>query len=355
MLRCSYQKYTLQFIKPGGTSRGVLHEKETWIISLYDDEDESKIAYGECGLFKGLSMDGKPGYEEKLAEICKRLPHEKKEILSELKEWPSIYFGVEMVLKDWENNSDHIFFNNDFTAGRTGIDINGLIWMGSKESMLSQIKDKLEQGFTCLKMKIGAIDFEIELEVIGFIRRQFSSEEIELRVDANGAFPAKESLEKLKRLSAFDIHSIEQPIRAGQIKEMAELMEKSPIPIALDEELIGVIDVEAKRKLLEILHPSYIILKPTLIGGFTGSQEWIDLIEEQSGHWWITSALESNIGLNAIAQFTATKNNPLPQGLGTGQLYSNNFDSPLKIQKGKLFFDKTIQWNFSNLKHDFLF
>jgi len=345
MLKCSFQKYFLQFIKPGGTSRGVLHQKETFILSLSDD-NQSKIAYGECGLFRGLSIDGRPGYEEKLEEVCKRLPGKKQEILPELKEWPSICFGVEMVLKDWENNGAHIFFKSDFTEGKTGIDINGLIWMGSKESMMAQIKDKLEQGFTCLKMKVGAIDFESELKILQLIRNQFSSEQIELRVDANGAFSVKEALEKLKRLSAYDIHSIEQPIRAGQIFEMAELIEKSPVPVALDEELIGVIDVKAKRKLLETLHPSYIILKPTLVGGFAGSQEWIDLIEEQSGYWWITSALESNIGLNAIAQFTSTKNNPLPQGLGTGQLYSNNFDSPLKIHKGKLFLDKTIPWGF---------
>jgi o-succinylbenzoate synthase len=350
MLTCSYQKYTLQFIKPGGTSRGVLHEKETWIISLYDDEDKSKIAYGECGLFRGLSIDDRPGYEEKLAEVCKRLPREKEAILSGLTGWPSIYFGIEMVLKDWENNGDHILFNNDFTEGKKGIDINGLIWMGSKESMISQIKAKLEQGFTCLKMKIGAIDFESELEILQLIRNQFSSDQIELRVDANGAFTVKEALEKLKRLSAFDIHSIEQPIGAGQVPEMAGLIEKSPIPIALDEELIGVINVNAKQQLLKQLNPPYIILKPTLLGGFAGSEEWIQLIEKQGGYWWITSALESNIGLNAIAQFASTKNNPLPQGLGTGQLYSNNFASPLKIQKGKLFFDKTIQWNFSNLK-----
>ena len=350
MLRRSYQKYTLRFIKPGGTSRGVLHEKEIWIISLYDDENKGKIAYGECGLFRGLSIDDRPDYEEKLSEVCKRLPLEKEAILSELKEWPSIYFGVEMALKDWENNGDHILFSNDFTKGKRGIDINGLIWMGSKESMISQIKDKLQQGFTCLKMKIGAIDFESELEILQFIRNQFSSKQIELRVDANGAFAVKEALEKLKRLSAYDIHSIEQPIRAGQLQEMAELIEKSPISIALDEELIGVIDIEEKRKLLEILHPPYIILKPTLVGGFAGSQEWIDLIEKEGGYWWVTSALESNIGLNAIAQFIASKNNSLPQGLGTGQLYSNNFDSPLKIQQGKLFFDKSIQWNFSSLK-----
>lgn len=350
MLRCSCQKYTLRFIKPGGTSRGVLHEKETWIISLYDDEDKSKIAYGECGLFRGLSIDDRRGYEEKMGEVCKRLPLEKQDILPDLREWPSIYFGVEMVLRDWENNCDHILFNSDFTKGKTGIDINGLIWMGSKESMMAQIKDKLEQGFACLKMKIGAIDFESELEILQLVRNQFSSKQIELRVDANGAFSVKEALEKLKRLSSYDIHSIEQPIRAGQISEMAELIEKSPIPVALDEELIGVIDLESKRKLLELLHPPFIILKPTLVGGFGGSQEWMDLIEEQGSYWWITSALESNIGLNAIAQFTATKNNSLPQGLGTGQLYSNNFDSPLKIHQGKLYVDKAIPWNFNNLK-----
>jgi L-alanine-DL-glutamate epimerase-like enolase superfamily enzyme len=297
-----------------------------------------------------LSIDDRPDYEEKLAEVCKRLPREKEAVLSELPEWPSIYFGVEMVLKDWESNGDHILFNSDFTEGKTGIVINGLIWMGSKESMIAQIKDKLEQGFTCLKMKIGAIDFESELEILQLIRNQFSPEQIELRVDANGAFLVKEALEKLKRLSVFDIHSIEQPVRAGQISEMAELIEKSPIPVALDEELIGVIDLESKRKLLELLHPPFIILKPTLVGGFAGSQKWINLIEGQGGNWWITSALESNIGLNAIAQFTSTKNNSLPQGLGTGQLYSNNFDSPLKIHQGKLFVDKTIKWDFSNLK-----
>lgn len=350
MLRCSYQKYILRFIKPGGTSRGVLREKETWIISLFDDADKSKIAFGECGLFRGLSIDDRPGYEEKLAEVCKRLPHEKEEILPELTLWPSIYFGVEMVLKDWINKGDHILFKSDFTEGKSGIHINGLIWMGSKESMMGQIKDKLAQGFSCLKMKLGAIDFESELEILQFIRKQFSFKEIELRVDANGAFLAKEALEKLKRLSVYDIHSIEQPIRAGQIAEMAELIEKSPIPIALDEELIGIIDGRAKQKLLEILSPPYIILKPTLVGGFAGSEEWIQLTEKQGGNWWITSALESNIGLNVIAQFTATKNNPLPQGLGTGQLYSNNFDSPLRIHKGKLFLDKTIQWNFNHLE-----
>ncbi|MEO5649982.1 MAG: o-succinylbenzoate synthase [Ginsengibacter sp.] len=349
MLSCSYQKYTLKFINPGGTSRGILHEKETWIISLYDDANKNKIAFGECGLFKGLSIDDRPGYEEKLAKICKRLPEEKQEVLPELTDWPSIYFGVEMLLKDWGNDGRHILYTSEFTEGKIGMDINGLIWMGNKESMISQIKAKLEQGFTCLKMKIGAIDFESELEILQFVRDQFSSQEIELRVDANGAFTTKEALEKLKRLSAFDIHSIEQPIQAGQIQEMAALIEESPIPIALDEELIGVTDKNAKQQLLEILHPPYIILKPTLAGGFSGSEEWIQLIEQQDGHWWITSALESNIGLNAIAQFTFIKNNPLPQGLGTGQLYSNNFNSPLKIHKGKLFFDKKISWNLRNL------
>ncbi len=350
MLKCSYQKYTLRFIRPGGTSRGILHEKKTWIISLYDDIDTGKVAYGECGLFRGLSSDDRPGYEEKLFQICEQLPIQGHSLLSQLIEWPCIYFGVEMVLKDWENNCNHILFDSDFTKGKKGIDINGLIWMDNKESMISQMQDKLENGFTCLKMKIGAIDFKSELEILQLIRSQFSPEQIEIRVDANGAFSVNEALEKLKRLSDFDIHSIEQPIRQGQIPEMAELIEKSPIPIALDEELIGITDIESKKDLLEKLHPSYIILKPTLVGGFAGSQQWIDLIKAQGGNWWITSALESNIGLNAIAQFASTKNNDLPQGLGTGQLYSNNFGSPLEIKKGQLFFDKTLSWNFNNLK-----
>ena len=350
MLQCSFQKYTLKFIIPGGTSRGVLKEKDTWIISLYDTIQKDLIAYGECGLFKGLSDDDRLGYEEKLAGICKRIPTEKESLLLELKDWPSIYIGVDMLLKDWENGANQILFKSDFTEKYQGININGLIWMGSKESMLAQIKTKLKDGFTCLKLKIGAIDFETELELLRFIRKQFSAQEISLRVDANGAFAPSEALERLQQLSEFELHSIEQPIKAGQWQEMANLVSESPIPIALDEELIGVNNSIEKKKLLDTIRPPYIILKPTLVGGFAGSDEWIEIVEQQNGTWWITSALESNIGLNAIAQFAFTKNNSLPQGLGTGKLFSNNFDSPLEVIQGQLFLNKHHHWNFDNLK-----
>lgn len=350
MLRCNYQKYVLHFINPGGTSRGVLHEKETWIVSLFDQSDPAKKSFGECGMFKGLSFDDRPDFQNKLKQVCEELPSKKEKILQELQEWPSIYFGVEMLLKDWENNASHILFETDFTNDNKGIAINGLIWMGTKEYMITQVKQKIKEGFTCLKLKIGAIDFETELGILKFIRKEFNTGNLELRVDANGAFSPAEALQKIDKLSAFDIHSIEQPIKAGQIKVMAEIVSKTSIPVALDEELIGVVDKKKKKELLEWIKPQYIILKPTLVGGFTGCEEWIDLIEKQNGNWWITSALESNIGLNAIAQYTSTKNNSLPQGLGTGKVYSNNFESPLCIQNGALHFHKNSGWNFANLQ-----
>ena len=349
MLHCQYQKYILKFRKPGGTSRGVLTEKETWILSLYDDKNPDRKAWGECGLFRGLSADDRPGYEEKLQEVCSKLPELKQDILPSLTEWPSIHFGVESVLRDWENGCNQTIFKSDFTEKKSGIAINGLIWMGSREEMLAQIRTKVEDGYQTLKLKIGAIDFETELEILQSIRKEYTAQEITIRVDANGAFSPQKAMEKLERLAAFDLHSIEQPIKAGQWPEMARLAERSPVPIALDEELIGIYSFEQKKELLNTIRPPYIILKPTLAGGFAGSDEWIQLIEEQGGDWWITSALESNIGLNAIAQYTYTKNNPLPQGLGTGQLYTNNIDSPLTIRDGKLFLDNDKKWNMGPL------
>lgn len=348
MITCKFQKYALQFIVPGGTSRGILTQKETYILTLIDSET-NQVAYGECGLFKGLSSDDRSDYEQKLSEIVKRLPQEREEVLNDLDEWPSIYFGVEMLLKDWNAGGKRILFPSEFTEGKKGIDINGLIWMGDESFMWRQIEEKLQQGFSCIKMKIGAIDFETELQIIAAIRERFSANEIVLRVDANGAFSSKEALEKLQRLSIYDIHSIEQPIQKNQWQEMAELVEESPIPLALDEELIGLFDLEQKKKMLDTIRPPFLILKPSLIGGFKGTEEWIELMEQQGGNWWITSALESNIGLNAIAQFTFTKKNPLPQGLGTGGLYSNNFPSSLIVRNGKLFFDNDKEWNFNNL------
>ena len=264
-----------------------------------------------------------------------------------MQEFPSIQFGLEIALKSLESEDPFILFPSKFTNREDSISINGLVWMGSKEFMKQQVKEKLNGGFTCIKMKIGAIDFDSEIELLKSIRKEFSFKEVELRVDAKGAFLPGEALGKLKILSDLDLHSIEQPIKKGQFQEMADLCERSPLPIALDEELIGVFSVTDKRKLIQTINPQYIILKPSLAGGIEGSDEWIDIVEKQNIGWWITSALESNVGLNAIAQYTYLKNNPMPQGLGTGSLFTNNFDCPLQVKNSTLRYNKNRKWKFS--------
>ena len=343
-MKASYKKHILNFKNPSGTSRGVLRTKETWFIVI---EKDGKIGIGETGLFRGLSYDDVPDYEEKLKWVCKNINLGLESLLAELKDFPSIQFGLEQAFLSFENSNPFTFFPSKFSEGNDAININGLIWMGDKQFMKDQIADKIEQGFACIKMKIGAIDFETEIGLLKAIREDFSSSDIELRVDANGAFSPNEALEKLERLAKLDLHSIEQPIRQGQIEEMAELCHKTPLPIALDEELIGITSSNKKKDLLEQIHPQYIILKPSLIGGFEGSQEWINLAEQNDCGWWITSALESNIGLNAIAQFTYTTQNKMPQGLGTGGLFTNNLDSPLVVENGFLKIDSTKSWNFN--------
>jgi len=264
--------------------------------------------------------------------------------LDELKEFPSIQFGLEQALLSVDSRDKFDLFPSAFSRGEDSIPINGLIWMGEEDFMLRQIEDKLSQGFRTLKMKIGAIDFETELKILNSIRQRFTPEQVELRVDANGAFTPEEAMKKLELLSKYELHSIEQPIRAGQWSAMSALCAKSPIPIALDEELIGLIDPLIKKDMLSSIRPQYIILKPSLIGGFNGSKEWIAFAEDDNIGWWITSALESNIGLNAIAQFTFLQNNPMPQGLGTGGLFTNNLASPLRVEKGTLLIDKDEKW-----------
>ena len=261
-------------------------------------------------------------------------------------EFPSIQFGIEMAFKSLENENEFELFPSAFTKGEEAIAINGLIWMGEKDFMKSQIEDKLKSGFNCIKMKIGAIDFDTEIELLKYIRSQYSAEEIELRVDANGAFDPKNALEKLKRLSELELHSIEQPIKQGNWEKMARLCAETPLPIALDEELIGVFEVTKKKKLLQTIQPQYLIFKPSLIGGFKGTQQWIDLAETNTIGWWNTSALESNIGLNAISQFTYEKNVTMPQGLGTGSLYTNNIESPLEVKDGKISYNPGLKWDF---------
>ena len=346
MIKATHQQYILKFKRPSGTSRGILKTKETWFVLLSEGK---RKGVGECGILRGLSIDDRPDYEEKLKWACQNINLGLDVLLKELMEFPSIQFGLEQAFLSLQSASKFELFPSNFTRGKQAIPINGLVWMGDAVFMKTQIKEKIEAGFSCIKMKIGAIDFESEFNLLTSIRKEFSSKDIEVRVDANGGFHPKEALEKLKRLSALEIHSIEQPIRQGQFEEMARLCEKTPVPIALDEELIGVFSLPEKKELLQTIQPQYIILKPSLIGGFQGSNEWISLAEKQGVRWWVTSALESNVGLNAIAQWTFTLQNTLPQGLGTGGLYTNNFDSPLKVQNGNLHHSILEKWNF-NLK-----
>ena len=340
-MKASFFPYRLEFKQASGTSRGILKTKETWFIKI---EDEHATGFGECGMFRGLSCDDRPDFESKLKWVCHHIDLGLEQLLIELIDFPSIQFGLEMAFLDLLSDSSNVLFPSKFTSGKASIPINGLIWMGDEQFMKSQIRSKIDAGFDCLKIKIGAIDFDTELSLIKAIRKEYDVDTIELRVDANGAFSPLEAMEKLKRLSEFNLHSIEQPIRQGQYDAMAELCAQSPLPIALDEELIGIHDVTKRSLLLQTINPQYIILKPTHVGGFSGSQSWIDLAEKQSVDWWITSALESNIGLNAIAQWTYQLNVNRPQGLGTGALYTNNIEAPLKIYNGRLIYAPSVKW-----------
>jgi len=342
MLKASYKKHILDFKRPSGTSRGVMTQKETWFLIL---EENTKTGIGECGILSSLSADDRPDYEEKLQWACENIHLGKEALWESLLEFPSIQFGVEMAFQSLESEMPFLLFSSDFTKGKKSIPINGLVWMGEPAFMKAQIEEKLAQGFNCIKLKIGAIDFEKELELLRFIRQNYDASTIEIRVDANGGFSSNEALYKLTQLSEFELHSIEQPIQKNQHDSMSELCKTTPFPIALDEELIGVFGYAEKEALLQKIRPQYIILKPSLIGGFRGLKEWISLAEKYNIGWWITSALESNIGLNAIAQWTFLQQNPMPQGLGTGGLYTNNFDCPLEVSNGELVYNPALDWN----------
>lgn len=342
-MKATYHKYLLQFKQASGTSRGVLTSKETWFIVL---ENDGKKGIGECGILRGLSADDRPDYEEKLAWTCKNI-HLGKDILwSELLEFPSIQFGVEMAFLSLESKNPFLLFPSIFTKGEATIAINGLIWMGEIAFMEKQIQDKISEGYRCIKLKIGAIDFESEIKLLKSLREKFTKKQIEIRVDANGAFLPEEAEKKLEILAALDLHSIEQPIAKNLHSKMHQLCAVTKLPIALDEELIGIFDFREKEALLQKIKPQFIILKPSFVGGFKGTQEWIDVANKHQIAWWITSALESNIGLNAIAQWTFLQNNSMPQGLGTGALYTNNFDSPLCIENGNLYYNSILNWQY---------
>ena len=343
-MKASFTKHILNFKQASGTSRGILTQKETWFIII---EHNGKKGIGECGFLKGLSIDDYDGYENNLQWTCDNIELGFENLYRELVKFPSIQFGVEMAFRSLESSDQFILYPSEFTKAEDSIPINGLIWMGEETFMKSQIKEKLDKGFNCIKMKIGAIDFETEFKLLKSIRGEYSANDIEIRVDANGAFKPEHALEKLKRLSELDLHSIEQPIQPKQYEDMARLCHLSPLPIALDEELIGVFSIYDKEKLLNIISPQYIILKPSLIGGIKGSMTWINLAGSNNIGWWITSALESNIGLNAIAQWTYTLDNKLHHGLGTGSLYTNNIISPLKVKNGTLRYQTNLNWNFN--------
>lgn len=346
-MKASYFKYILHFKHPSGTSRGILTDKETWFIIL---EKNGKKGIGECGILRGLSADDRPDYEEKIQWTCENIHLGEQKLWEELVEFPSIQFGIEMAFLSLKSENPFVLFPSDFTKNTKSISINGLVWMGDEAFMKAQIEDKIKQGFNCIKLKIGAIDFDLEIDLLRFIRANFDENKIEIRVDANGAFDSNEALFKINQLTGFKIHSIEQPIEKNHTDTMSVLCKKSQIPIALDEELIGVFSTEEKENLLQKIRPQYIVLKPSFIGGFRGTLEWISIAEKLNIGWWITSALESNVGLNAIAQFTFLQNNLMPQGLGTGSLFTNNFDGPLTVYEGQLWYDKNKDWNFDLTK-----
>ena len=340
MLHFSISERTFHFRQPAGTSRGVYTTRHSWFITLTDSEKPGKCGVGECAPLPDLSCDDIPDYERTLTSLCQTMVATGVMDDGIWRPYPSMLFGMETAMRSLAH-PDGVIYDTPFTRGEIGIPINGLVWMGSYEEMRHRMEEKIELGFHCVKLKIGAIDFEQELDLIKRIRHRFSPEVIELRLDANGAFSPVDTLDKLERLSHYGIHSIEQPIRQHQWGEMARLCKVSPIPIALDEELIGVNLKDMKRALLDTIHPAYIILKPSLHGGMSGSEEWIRMADARGIGSWVTSALESNVGLSAVAQFAAHVYGcppKMPQGLGTGQLFTDNIEGPITIHGDQLFF-----------------
>ncbi|KXS55775.1 MAG: o-succinylbenzoate synthase [Candidatus Adiutrix intracellularis] len=328
----------LIFKLPAATSRGLYHEHLAHYVLLRRKDAPEIFGIGECSPLPGLSCDFFVDYETILAEQSHRLEETSRLDKESLRPYPSMLFGLETALRHLEQGSLKLW-DSPFSRGERGLAINGLIWMGDFGFLREQIEAKLGQGFSCLKLKIGALDFNREIALLASIRRRFSVDKIILRVDANGAFTPREALDKLKRLTELQLHSIEQPIRAGQWAEMARLVSQSPLPIALDEELIGLHTPAAKKEMLERIRPDFLVLKPTLHGGFSGVEEWTDLAQQLGLGWWATSALESNLGLNAVAQWSAAHADEKPQGLGTGGLYINNLACPLVVRGERLWFD----------------
>lgn len=364
MLCASVHKQVFQFAFAARTSRGPMRDKTSWFIRLWDDTNPQVYGLGECGPLPYLSQELTPEFENTLTEFVNSVQAKKLSLPAQgwtdmnalrdffdsnalSRELSSITFALETALLDLANGGSRLIFQNRFTEEKP-IPINGLVWMGGLDFMLQQVEIKIREGYKCVKLKVGGLDFEKECDVLQYIRRKYFRDNIEIRLDANGAFKKEEAFQKIQNLKRFQVHSIEQPIKPG-LPEMEELCRESPIPIAFDEELIGITQREQKEALLKKLKPHFIILKPTLHGGLSGCDEWIRLAEKNDVGWWMTSALESNIGLNAIAQFTGQYPIELPQGLGTGQIYTNNFPSPLEPLKGFLHYQKRVAWDLTEL------
>ena len=331
----------LHFLQPAGTSRGVYNTRLSFYLKLTSNEQPDVVGVGECATLPDLSCDAMPPneYERKLRTFCDEYERTGVIDYEAMRTYPSMLFGLETAVAQFNAKGSLNFFDTPFGRGEEGIPINGLVWMGTFEEMFERLEAKLKAGFRCVKLKIGAIDFDRELQLIRHIRSTFSRKDVELRVDANGGFTPEEALSRMEALVQYDIHSIEQPIKQHQWTEMARLCAATPLPIGLDEELIGVNERQKKIELLDTIRPQYIVLKPSLHGGMAGTEEWIQLARERNIGSWITSALESNVGLNAIAQLTASiygTNIRHAQGLGTGQLFADNIEMPLKVVGDKL-------------------
>lgn len=335
-MRLAYYPLTLHFKSPAGTSRGVMRIKQTYLLKLWDETAPERYGVGEAAVFDGLSKEADGRYEYKLVELLANIALGRS---TDLTDWPSIRFGLEQAIRDFSTGGRGLYYPSPFTEGKTEIEINGLVWMGDIDAMMARLEEKIESGFHCIKLKIGALDFRQEMRMLEAIRSRFDAAALEIRVDANGAFTMDNALPALHILSGYEVHSIEQPIKAGQWEMMRFLCDVSRVPIALDEELIGLNRREQKIAMLDTIHPAWIVLKPALCGGFSGAEEWIALAEERGIGWWVTSALECNIGLSALAQWTATLGVKMPQGLGTGQLYTDNFPSPLILDGDRLRFN----------------
>lgn len=351
MLKARWIEHTLHPHFTLGTSKGSIDARTVWYLFVWNAARPEVEGIGEAALFPGHSKEFPADVRVKLMELCERTDNWEQRLNNDLVEVPSVRFAVEQCLRDLEVGGTKNLFPSEFTLGRNAIPINGLVWMGDKATMKQRIREQIEGGNTTVKMKIGAIGIDDELELLRAVRNEYSAADLTLRVDANGAFSYAEAPAVLQRLADLQVHSIEQPVPPGLYEVMAELCANSPIPIALDEDLIGLNTTDLKRDLLDNVKPQYIVIKPSLVGGWAATREWIDLAEARGIRWWITSALESSIGLNAIAQFTATLNVDMPQGLGTGKVYANNIPSPLLAEKGYLYYRPEVAWDLSTLSH----